>query len=177
MKIQSVLTVAALTLSVISQAALVTPNLRMPRIKKHPLVIVKDAQMGNYFSGALPEGFSDELLKQKPSLSRNFLSYLAKLEREKRVQWKQYVLEDDGEFGDLSEKERAAKAKDPHGELGTRYLVEIGDVYAIYQNGGHVGYVFETADHVQAAIYQDGAGIIIYTDTNLNVVTTDEWSS
>lgn len=143
----------------------------------HPLHTVKNAMMGHYFSGALPKGFHDRLVTNRPRLNSNLAGFLAKLEVEKQAQWKEYVLENDEEFGDLTKAERIAKANDPYGELGEDYLIEIQDVYEIFKNGRQIGYVFQTADHVQAAIYQDGAGIEIYTDTNQVVITTDEWAS
>ena len=147
--------------------------------KKSPLLEVKKKMLGGYHSGGLPEGFTDKLLtkKTRPKFTRDFLKYLANLEKEKKKLWEVYVSENHDEFGQKTPEEIKAIAEDPYGELGQRYLVEIGEVYAIYKDGELVGYAFDTADHVQATIYQDGAGINIYTDANLKVVATQDWSS
>ncbi len=164
------LSLVVLTVGVASQGA-------SPEKVKHPLHTVKNSMMGHYFSGALPKGFHDRALASRPRLNNNLAGFLAKLEVEKQEQWKDYVLGNDEEFGDLSQAERNAKANHPYEALPADYLVEIQAVYEIFKNGKHIGYVFQTADHVQAAIYQDGAGIEIYVDTNQNVITTDEWAS
>lgn len=162
------LSLVVLTVGVTSQAT--SPKL-------HSLQIVKDAMYGRYHAGALPKGFTDRELKTRPRITGHLAGYLAKLEEQKQEQWKDYVLTNDEEFGDLSRAQRRAKANNPYGELDVDYLVEVQEVHAIYENGKLVGYVFQTADHVQAAIYQDGAGIEIYVTPDQFVVTTDEWAA
>lgn len=49
-------------------------------------------------------------------------------------------------------------------------LLEIGEVYAIYKGSKFIGYFVQITDHVQAAIYQDGAWFDTYLDPSLNVV-------
>ena len=41
---------------------------------------------------------------------------------------------------------------------------------AIFKNGIAIGYFIEVSDHVQAAIYQDGAWIDLFTDIDMNVL-------
>lgn len=177
MKLNALFTIAALTLAVISHASADQTASRTSPKFVHPMVKVKNAMMGQYSSGALPKGFSDKLLAEVPKFPASFRAYLSNLESEKKAQWKAYVWETDEEFEHLSRKDRAAIANDPFSHVRSPYLVEIQDVYAIYKAGKKVGYVFDTADHVQATIYQDGAGIVIYTDVNFDVITTDEWAS
>lgn len=165
--------------TVIFSLSAALPALHAAEKKKHPLLEVKKAMSGNYHSGSLPKGFTDTELskKDRPKFTRGFLKYLSDLEAKKAKDWKKYVLETPEEFGAKTKEELKAISEDPNGQLGQRYLVEIEEVYSVSKDGELVGYVFSTADHVQAAIYQDGAGIIIYTDTKLNVVATSDWAS
>ena len=147
--------------------------------KKHPIVAIKKAMLGSYHSGGLPKGYSDVLLDQKsrPKFTKSFLNYLARLEVSSERAWKKYVLETDEEWEHLSTEDRIEISRDAKGHIGVRYLVEIQEVYKVFKNGKAIGYVFEAADHVHAAIIQDGAGKVIYTDLDLNVITTDTWES
>ena len=105
-----------------------------------------------------------------------FKNFLGALEQENTKIWAEYVKTSD-EFDHVSAAERRRIAADPTGEIGVRYRVEIQEVYAIYENGTLVGYVYDCANHVDAAIIQDGSGIVLFLDKDLKVIGKSEWQA
>lgn len=124
----------------------------------------------------LPAGVTAKEI-QKPNLAgTSFENRLNALTRQKVKDWRKLVLYS-ADYSSLSAEEKAAAIKDPKKYLEVPFLIQIETVTAYYQDGKLVGYLFETADHVQAAIYQDGAGINFYVDDAFKVVAEDEWSA
>ena len=92
----------------------------------------------------------------------------------KTNQWQELVFESD-EYEHLTYAERALLAANPKSELSVKYLLEVDEVYAIFHNGKKIGFFIQVQDHVQAAIYQDGAWIDMFLDIEQNVLrATDE---
>jgi hypothetical protein len=123
---------------------------------------------GNFYATNLPSGYRAEKLLAAP-LTANLKAYLAQKTQEKKVQWREYVMESD-EFSSLSRNERRVVAANPWKELGVKYLLEISEVYAIYKGSKLIGYFMDISDHVQAAIYQDGAWIDAFFNPELTLV-------
>lgn len=123
-----------------------------------------------YFSErSLPGGVTATKI-EKFELSSTFKAYLQNATYEKESQWNEHVYENAEEFGNPSIEELYAIANNPYKELKTESLLEILEVYALFKDGKAIGYYLEVADYVQAAIYQDGAWINIFLDTDQNVV-------
>ena len=142
----------------------------------HPLSKLMDFMGDSYASGRLPDGYSDAEVTGRPAVSGDLLRFLNKLEAQKKKDFKKFVMESE-EYADLSENKRKAIAKDPKRALGVPFLVQIEKVYKIFRHGKRVGYVYRAADHVEAAMIQDGAGMDIYVDTNFKVIGTTEWTA
>jgi hypothetical protein len=163
--------------------------------------IVMNAQSGSFFAGALPIGFtSKELLSGTggdtiiPKISNDLMNTLTQLETKEKLNWIDYVTSSPWEFVDcpdssLDDEDELAKecyqkfqteldviALNPEQFLG-RALIELEHFHAIYKNKVLVGYVIEFSNHVDAAIIQDGSGIVIYLDADMNVLQIDEWQS
>jgi hypothetical protein len=128
---------------------------------------------GQFYIGNIPEGYSAEKISFF-ELNGNFKKYLNKKTMNKVGQWKHFVFRS-GEYSDLSLDEKKSIAKNPWKNLEVKYLLEIDDVYKIFQGKRLIGFYIEVNDHVQAAIYQDGAWIETFLDVNQKVIkATDE---
>lgn len=68
-------------------------------------------------------------------------------------------------------------ANDPRAALDVKYLLEIDYVSAIYKNGKLIGYYVYITDHIQGAIYQDGAWYDAFLDVNQKVIKIEDDSA
>lgn len=133
-------------------------------------------KLSGYFSvNHLPEGYSAKKIK-KFSINAQFKAYLNGATVAKRKAWENLVY-NSGEYDHLSAREKAAIAKSPKQELEVPYLLEIAEAYGIYRHGKLIGYFLEVSDHVQAAIYQDGAWINMFLDLKQKVVKSEDESA
>ena len=124
----------------------------------------------------LPPTFSQKVSTRPRIGGTDFSKRLNELTRKKVQDWKKLVLES-GEYDHLKGEKLERALRDPAGFLGVPHLLEIGEVSAVYQNEELVGYVIEVADHVQAAIYQDGAWITFYLEADLTVIDEEAGSA
>jgi len=120
---------------------------------------------GNIYGGRVPDGYRSEKLQSAP-MNANLKSYLEKKTEQKKKDWRQFVFRS-GEYSRLSTEARRQVAYNPWKELGVKYILEIEEVYAIYKGRKLIGYFIEITDHVQAAIYQDGAWINTFFNSEL----------
>jgi hypothetical protein len=114
------------------------------------------------------------LLKQK-TLEKALEKHLAG----KLADWKKYVYQS-GEFDHLSKKQKKKIANDPLKNYfkTEKSLLEIEVVSEIYTEANVlVGYFIKVSDHLQAAMYQDGAWLEIYLDVNQDTVAMMEQAS
>jgi hypothetical protein len=123
---------------------------------------------GNVYGGRVPEGFRSQKLVAAP-MNANLKAYLAKKIEEKKRDWRDFVFTSD-EYSHLSSADRRRIAFNPWKELEVKYLLEIEEVCAIYKGRTLVGYYIQLNDHVQAAIYQDGAWINAFFNQDLVLV-------
>lgn len=138
--------------------------------------IFADKVSGSSFNGDyMPVGYTAteiKFVKWSPAL----VAQLVKMEEESTKKWIDYV-ETSGELDYLTEEEMDKAKKDPAGFFDDKYLTQIRAQYEVYQNGKLIGYVVDIIDHVQSAIYQDGAGTVIYLDVDLNIVLVSDWAA
>ncbi|MCO4794240.1 MAG: hypothetical protein KC493_11030 [Bacteriovoracaceae bacterium] len=128
---------------------------------------------GYFYVGNLPAGYSAKNI-ETPELKANFKAYLKGVASGKLNDWEELVYES-GEYDNLSRSEKEKVAKNPWKEMGVKYLLEVTEVHQILRKGRVIGYYVEVSDHVQAAIYQDGAWIEMLLDLDMNVLkATDE---
>jgi hypothetical protein len=89
--------------------------------------------------------------------------------KEKEKAWSEYVLTS-GEYEDVTLAQRRQIARNPLRHLDVSALLEIDEVYAIYKGNQLIGYFAKISDHVQAAIYQDGAWYEVFFDSQFTLV-------
>jgi hypothetical protein len=77
----------------------------------------------------------------------------------------------------MSRAELQRISNNPLKQLEVAALLEIYEVYAIYKGNKLIGYFVEITDHVQAAIYQDGAWYDVFIEANLAVTEAFEQSA
>jgi hypothetical protein len=162
--------------------------------------LVYNKQGGSFYAGALPKGFtSKELLNGSdgstivPEISADLKKTLNQLEEEEKLNWIDYVISSPWEFVecpniDFDDESSAAEcykqfqgeldliALNPEKSMGSA-IIELEEAHAIYKGEQLVGYVFEFANNVDASIIQDGSGIVIYLDADMNVLYVDDWQS
>jgi hypothetical protein len=128
------------------------------------------AEANPYFSGyRQPEAPYSTKRIENFKVNKKFAAYLKEQTKSKLIDWEALVLYS-GEYDHVSDEERANILANPKKELGVEYLLEIDDVHEVYQNGKLIGYFVQVSDHVQGAIYQDGAWINMFLDLNQKVV-------
>ena len=130
---------------------------------------------GNIYAGRVPEGYRSRKIDN--FVARGGLAnFIRTATQEKERAWKNYVLTS-GEYDHVSRAERRRIAMNPLRELEATALLEISEVYAIYKGNKLIGYFLEILDHVQAAIYQDGAWYDVFIEANQDVTQTFEQSA
>lgn len=130
---------------------------------------------GNMYAGHVPTGYRSvklETLAMKGGLK----AFFEKTTKEKMKSWKEFV-HTSGEYEHVSAAERREIASKPLETLEVNALLEIEEVYAIYKGNKLIGYFVQVTDHVQGAIYQDGAWYDLFIDAELNVVEAVEQSA
>lgn len=130
---------------------------------------------GTFSTASLPLGYAAKKV-DKLTLSEGFKYYLKSLTKDKKADWKNYVLFS-GEYDNRTLAQVKKIIENPTVELGVEYLLEIEDVYAVYKGNKLIGYFMQIADHVQAAIYQDGAWIDMFLNTQLRVLKSIDQSA
>lgn len=134
------------------------------------------AQMSGDFSiRNLPAGYTAKKLSTGV-MNSNLKSYLKSLTKKKKEDWKYHVLES-CEYDNLPLSEVKKILANPEKELQVKYLLEVEEVIAIYKGNKLIGYFMEVSDHVQAAIYQDGAWIDLLLDANQKVIKATDQSA
>ena len=123
---------------------------------------------GSMYGGRVPDGYTSQKLAAAPMIA-NLKAYLSLKTREKESQWMKFVMTS-GEYAHVSSAARSEIAQNPRKELGVKFLLEIEETYAIYKRGKLIGYYIQMTDHVQAAIYQDGAWINTFFTPELVLV-------
>ena len=134
-----------------------------------------DITDGSLSVGHMPEGYTAIQVNKVP-VKGKFRDFLKKTNRQKIRDWKDYVY-NSGEYERATPAEKSEIAANPRAELGVSLLLEISEVYAIYKGKIFIGYSVEVLDHVQAAIYQDGAWYEILLDEELNIIQLSEESA
>lgn len=130
---------------------------------------------GNMYAGHVPDGYRSvklETIEVKDGLK----AFFTKTTKEKMKSWKEFV-HTSGEYNHVSAAERKHIAANPLEALEVSALLELEEVYAIYKGNKLIGYFIQINDHVQAAIYQDGAWYDVFFDAELNVVKAFEQSA
>ncbi len=129
------------------------------------LVRITDGAM---YSGHVPAGYRS--VKINSIATRGGLqTFLQKTTLEKKKAWKEFVMTS-GEYDRDSVAERRRIAANPLSTMEVKALLEIDEVYAIYKGNKLIGYFISITDHVQGAIYQDGAWYDSFFDAQLNLV-------
>jgi hypothetical protein len=120
------------------------------------------------------QGYTETVVKA--TLKAPYYNWVKFTTEVKLKDWKDFVNNGD-EYSHLTKAERAKIAANPLKELKTDSLLEVTEISVIKKKGKIIGYKIEVADHVQAAIYQDGAWFVLYTDSEMNVILEDEHSA
>lgn len=130
---------------------------------------------GNIYSGSVPAGYRSKKVENFV-VKGGLATFITTTTKEKKKAWKEYVMTS-GEYDHVSLAERKRIASNPLKELDTRALLEISEVYAVYKGNKLIGYMVEVLDHVQGAIYQDGAWYDVFIEANQAVVEAFEQSA
>ncbi len=130
---------------------------------------------GSIYGGHVPAGYRSVLLPTI-AIRDGLKTFFTKTTKEKEKSWKEFV-HTSGEYSHVSAAERRVIAANPLANLEVAALLEIEEVYAIYKGNKLIGYFIQINDHVQAAIYQDGAWYDVFFDAELNVVKAFEQSA
>ena len=119
---------------------------------------------GNVYAGQVPAGYSSKKIENFV-VKGGLATFITSTTKQKKKDWKEHVMTS-GEYEHVSLAERQRIAANPLKELETAKLLEISEVYAIYKGNKLIGYFVEVIDHVQAAIYQDGAWYDVFIEAN-----------
>lgn len=176
-----------------------TSNLALAAFE--PMEKVMAEQSGSFYVGALPAGYSAKDIFNTgngttvlPEVSESLKNAVDKIIVEEKINWANYVQASPWEFVSCpvstteNETELAKEcyeaskatldqiAADPEGTIGLQ-IVDTEAFHEIYKDGVLVGYVLELSNNVDASIIEDGSGIVIYLDANMNVLLVDTWQS
>lgn len=130
---------------------------------------------GNVYAGNVPAGYRSKKVENFVAKG-GLATFITATTKEKKKAWKEFVMTG-GEYEHLSLAERKRIASNPLKELEVETLLEISEVYAIYKGNKLIGYFVEILDHVQAAIYQDGAWYDVFIEANQEVTESFEQSA
>jgi|GEM_PF-4927200 len=133
------------------------------------------ASNGNFYAGNVPAGYRAVKL-EKLAAKGGLKTFIETETKQKMKMWKDYVLTS-GEYDHVTLRERQAIAVSPLKTLEVKALLETSEIFAIYKGAKLIGYFVEVLDHVQAAIYQDGAWIDLFIDAEQNVVRSFDQSA
>lgn len=140
-----------------------------------PMQTLLQVTDGNMYAGQVPTGYrSVKLTNFVPK--GELKQFIIKTTKEKQKAWKEFVLTS-GEYEHVSVAERRRIAADPLKAMEVKALLEIEEVYAIYKGNKLIGYFVQITDHVQGAIYQDGAWYDVFTEANLDLVEANDRSA
>lgn len=135
---------------------------------------VASKQRGNFYPKAMPRNYTARPVKPSAvKANSNFRGLMRSLVVSKKKIWRQFALSAAGQDEGYTKED----AMYPEKALGVPSVFTIDGLYAIYKGGQFVGYVYDLADHIQATIYQDGAGIVLYLNKDMELVKMDEWSA
>lgn len=135
---------------------------------------VASKQMGNFYVRAMPNGFTARQIKpSQVQLNSNFRALMHNLVASKKAVWRQFVLSPSGK----EEGYTPADALTPEKAIGVPSVLAIDGLYAIYKGDQFVGYVYDLSDYIQATIFQDGAGVVLYLNRDMELVKLDEWAA
>ncbi|MES2525953.1 MAG: hypothetical protein V4598_02655 [Bdellovibrionota bacterium] len=130
---------------------------------------------GTMYGGHVPAGYRSVKL-ESIAIKDGLKAFFTETTKEKMKSWKEFV-HTSGEYSHVSVAERRVIAANPLASLEVTALLEIEEVYAIYKGNKLIGYFIQINDHVQAAIYQDGAWYDVFFDAELNLVKAFEQSA
>lgn len=127
--------------------------------------------------GPAPKGYKVVKL-DSISIRGGLQTFLRETTKEKTAVWKKFVFTS-GEYDDQSAAEKKRIAANPLKFLDVPALLTVDneELYAIYKGNRLIGYYVQVQDHVQAAIYQDGAWYEIFFDKEINLVELFEASA
>lgn len=135
---------------------------------------VASKQMGSFYIRAMPKGYTAKQLSPSAvKQNSNFRSLMRNLVASKKKIWRQFVLSSGGQ----EEGYTPDDATNPEKAIGVPSVFTLEGVYAIYKGTQFIGYVYDLSDHIQATIYQDGAGIVLYLNKDMELVKLDEWAA
>lgn len=112
----------------------------------------------------------------KVALKAPLLKWLESMTAKKLVTWTDFVINGE-EYDHLSAEAKREVAKNPLKTLQVEAILEVTEIVEVKKDGKVVGYVVEVADHVQGAIYQDGAWYVLFLDPNMKVIVKEEHSA
>ncbi len=130
---------------------------------------------GDIYAGRVPTGYRSRMITNFVA-SGGLATFITEKTKEKNKAWKTFVMTS-GEYAHVSRRERQRIALNPLKELEAAALLEISEAYAIYKGNRLIGYFVEILDHVQAAIYQDGAWYNVFIEADQQLVEAIEQSA
>jgi len=142
--------------------------LALPAFASNEMRTLVQITDGNIYGGHVPAGYRSVKLNTI-AVRGGLQTFMTSTTVEKKKAWGEHVFTS-GEYDRETVAERRRIAANPWATLGVKSLLEISEVYAIYKGNKLIGYFIEISDHVQAAIYQDGAWYDAFFDANLNLV-------
>ena len=130
---------------------------------------------GTFYATSVPTGYRAVNLGSI-AMKGGLRSYITKTTTQKLKDWSEYVLTS-GEFDHVTLAKRKAIAANPLAQLKVPALLEVETVFSIYKGSKLIGYFINITDHVQAAIFQDGAWYDSFFDEELNLVESFDQSA
>ncbi|MDA9951582.1 hypothetical protein N9D31_03300 [Oligoflexaceae bacterium] len=136
--------------------------------------LVASKQMGKFYSKAVPAGYTAKRMDPKKVKANSILrGFMKRLVAHKKQVWRNFVLSPAGVDEGYTKKD----AMYPEKALGVPSVLIIDGLYAIYKGSKFVGYVYDMDDMIQSEIYQDGAGVILYLNSSMEMVKLDDWAA
>jgi hypothetical protein len=149
--------------------------LSLPVFASNEMRLFIEITDGSIYAGQVPRGYRSVKLSNSPSQS-GFTSFMSMTTKLKQKIWANHV-HTSGEFKNLTLAKRREIAANPLAELEVKALLEVEEVYAIYKGNKLIGHFVKLSDHVQAAIYQDGAWYDVFFDAQFNLVAAFDQSA
>lgn len=154
------------------------------------LAVIAQAMGGMYSSERLPQLYSDRSLMSEEVLfllsRKKFKAHWQDLEDEALREWGDYVqgeweLWQQGEYTEFDFTDEQSKVEiqnNPHPFIGLPVgakLNGIEAIYALYKQGEWIGYAIEFINRARSEQIEDGSGVVLYLDVNLDLAATTDW--
>lgn len=107
---------------------------------------------GNMYAGQVPAGYKSKKVENFV-VKGGLATFITATTKEKKKAWKEFVLTG-GEYDHVSLAERKRIASNPLKELEVEALLEVSEVYAIYQDGAWYDVFIEANQEVTEAFEQ-----------------------